>query len=114
MVNQPIATTPDPPYYAVVFTSRHSGDDFEGYAAMAARMMELAAEQPGFLGVETARRDDGVGITVSYWADEASIRAWHDVAEHRAAQERGKQQWYPQWRVRVCKVEREYGTPFDK
>ena len=101
-----IAETPEPPYVAVVFTSlRTDGDN--GYAVMSARMEELAAQQPGYLGIEAAR--DGLGITVSYWADEASARAWKEVAEHVVAQQRGRDTWYADYRVRVATVTRDYG-----
>ena len=102
-----IARTPQPPYYAVIFTSIRTGVE-NGYEAMAQRMVELAAEQPGFLGVESARED--VGITVSYWRDPDSIAAWKRHAEHQIAQERGKQDWYSAYKTRICKVEREYGN----
>lgn len=101
------ATTPKPPYYAVIFTSMRSEGDNE-YLHTAERMLELASQQPGFLGFETARED--IGISVSYWTDEASIKAWKANAEHLAAQQRGKQDWYQWYRVRVCRVEREYGS----
>lgn len=104
----PIASTPKPPYYAVIFTSERTDED-QGYGAMAARMAELAAEQPGFLGVESARSNEGLGITVSYWASLEAIAAWKAVLEHREAQQLGRDQWYRRYRVRVCKVEREYG-----
>jgi heme-degrading monooxygenase HmoA len=100
------ARTPEPPYVAVIFTSVPSGDD-RGYAVMAARMAELAAAQPGYLGVESARAE--VGITVSYWVDEASARDWKAVAEHLVAQQRGREAWYADYRVRVATVSREYG-----
>lgn len=101
-----LAPTPQPPYYAVIFSSlRTAGDD--GYADMAARMLELAAQQPGFLGVESAR--DGLGITVSYWENPEAIQAWKQNAEHQMAQRRGRDQWYSAFRVRVAKVERDYG-----
>ena len=102
-----IANTPKPPYYAVIFTSMRTDVD-AGYDAMAQRMEQLAAQQPGFLGVESAR--DGVGITVSYWESEAAIAAWKRNAEHLVAQERGQREWYAAYRTRVCKVEREYGA----
>lgn len=101
------ARTPNPPYYAVIFTSKRSDEDND-YQHTAERMLELASKQAGFLGFETARED--IGITVSYWADEASIRAWKANVEHLAAQQRGKQDWYRWYRVRVCRVEREYGA----
>lgn len=100
------AVTPEPPYVAVIFTSvRTEGDN--GYAAMSARMDALAAEQPGYLGIEAAR--DGLGITVSYWADEASAQAWKQVAAHVVAQQRGRETWYADYRVRVAVVQRDYG-----
>ncbi|WP_071871221.1 antibiotic biosynthesis monooxygenase family protein [Atopomonas hussainii] len=100
-----IANTPAPPYYAVIFTSeRHEGD--HGYAAMAERMLALAAQQPGFLGVESARSD--VGVTVSYWADLESIKCWKANAEHLEAQRLGKERWYSAFKTRIAKVERDY------
>jgi heme-degrading monooxygenase HmoA len=104
-----IATTPEPPYVAVIFTSLRTEEDDEGYAAMAARMEELGAEQPGYLGIESVR--DGLGITVSYWRTEADARAWKQVAEHLGAQHLGQQQWYRAYRVRVAVVQRDYGRP---
>ena len=102
-----IANTPRPPYYAVIFTSLRTGAE-EGYEAMAQRMVKLAALQPGFLGVESAR--EGLGITVSYWESESAIAAWKRNAEHLVAQERGRSDWYRAYRTRVCRVEREYGV----
>lgn len=104
-----IAATPEPPYVAVVFTSlRTQGDN--GYSLMSMRMDELAAQQPGYLGHETARDADGAaGITVSYWVDEDAARAWKQVAEHTVAQQRGRDVWYSDYRVRVASVLREYG-----
>ncbi|MBY5984577.1 antibiotic biosynthesis monooxygenase family protein [Halomonas cupida] len=104
------AATPTPPYYAVVFTSLRTAGD-HGYADMADKMVELAAQQPGFLGIESAREDgeNGLGITVSYWADLVSIRAWKAQLDHRQAQAMGRERWYASYRVRVSLVEREYG-----
>ncbi|ART56583.1 antibiotic biosynthesis monooxygenase [Acidovorax carolinensis] len=101
-----LANTPAPPYYAVIFTSLRTEGD-QGYGAMAERMVELAAQQPGFLGVESAR--DGLGITVSYWTDLASIAAWKANAEHQEAQHRGREQWYAGFKTRIARVERDYG-----
>ena len=101
-----IAVTPEPPYVAVIFTSTRTDGD-RGYAAMAARMDELAAEQPGFLGVDSAR--SGIGITVSYWRDEESARSWKGVTAHLVAQRRGRDVWYSDYRVRVAHVTWEYG-----
>jgi heme-degrading monooxygenase HmoA len=102
-----IANTPEPPYYAVIFSSHRTPGD-HGYGAMAERMMELAAMQPGFLGVESVRED--LGITVSYWASLDAIRAWKRNAEHLEAQRLGHDKWYSTFRVRVARVEREYGV----
>lgn len=108
MSSHGFAKTPEPPYYAVIFTSvRTEGD--RGYAEAAERMVALASEQPGFLGIESARGADGVGITVSYWATEEAIRAWKRHVEHAAAQEKGKETWYRDYALRVAKVERAYG-----
>ncbi|KGN31291.1 hypothetical protein N802_04175 [Knoellia sinensis KCTC 19936] len=102
----PIAQTPAPPYTAVIFTSLRTEGD-HGYAVMSARMTELASQQPGFLGVESAR--EGVGITVSYWRDDDAAAAWKQVAEHLIAQERGRAVWYDDYVVRVATVTRAYG-----
>ncbi len=103
-----VASTPAPPYYAVIFTSvRTSGDG--GYASMADRMVELAAEQPGYLGMESVRDEAGVGITVSYWTSEEAIANWKANAEHAVARDMGREHWYQAFEVRVAKVERAYG-----
>jgi len=104
-----IANTPKPPYIAVIFTSLLRGESQE-YSATARRMEELAREQPGYLGIESARGADGLGITVSYWATMEAVRSWKAVAEHLVAQRRGRDEWYRAYRTRVCAVEREYGT----
>jgi len=101
-----IAKTPRPPYYAVIFTS-HRSDGDNGYGEMADRMVELAEKQPGFLGIETAREE--VGITVSYWSDIESIKKWKTNSEHQEAQYIGRKSWYSEFRVRISKVERDYG-----
>jgi heme-degrading monooxygenase HmoA len=103
------ASTPQPPYYAVIFTSTRTDGD-QGYDAMAERMAELAAQQPGYLGVESTRGAEGLGITVSYWRDLDAISAWKAYAEHRIAQETGKRRWYEHYEVRIAKVERAYSA----
>jgi heme-degrading monooxygenase HmoA len=105
----PLARTPKPPYYAVIFTSRRTAADPEGYDRTGDRMVELAATMPGYLGIESARNSDGVGITVSYWDSVESIRRWRDHAEHRVAQLAGKERWYERYSLRVCRVEKQYG-----
>jgi heme-degrading monooxygenase HmoA len=105
------AMTPEPPYYAVVFASQRNGDGDHGYGATADRMVELAAQQPGFLGVESVRGADGFGITVSYWDSEESIRAWKRHAEHAAARDRGRKEWYEHFELRIARVERAYSGP---
>jgi len=102
-----IAVTPQPPYYAVIFTSSRTPRD-NGYDHMATRMVELAMQQPGFLGIESAR--EGLGITVSYWSDEESIKLWKQNAEHLDAQKQGREKWYSEFKVRISKVERDYGV----
>jgi heme-degrading monooxygenase HmoA len=106
----PFARLPEPPYYAVIFSSRRTAGE-AGYGAMAERMVELAAQQPGFLGVESVRGADGFGITVSYWRSEEDIAAWRRHAEHRVAQEQGRAQWYEHYELRVARVDRAWGGP---
>jgi heme-degrading monooxygenase HmoA len=103
------AKTPAPPYYAVIFSAQHSGQARAAYERTAERMIELAAERPGFLGIETVRGADGFGITVSYWTSEDAIAAWKADAEHQAAQDAGKSTWYEHFELRVARVERAYG-----
>lgn len=104
----PLARLPEPPYWAVIFTSLRTPGDAEGYARTAERLVALAREQPGFLGVESVRDAEGVGITVSYWRDEESIREWKRLAVHAAAQREGRSRWYEDYELRVAKVERAY------
>jgi len=102
-----LARTPEPPYYAVIFSSLRTEGE-HGYEAMARRMVELAAQQPGFLGVDTTRGAEGLGLTVSYWKDLASIAQWKKNPEHLDAQRKGRNQWYANFVMRIAKVEREY------
>lgn len=104
---------PEPPYYAVIFTSLRRELPDDGYGAAAERMEELAREQPGFLGVESARGADGLGITVSYWATRDDVVAWGRHAEHILAQQRGRSEWYRWYSLKVCRVEagREFSRP---
>jgi len=104
-----LAQTPQPPYYAVIFSSLRTSET-DGYGDTATRMVELAYEQPGFLGVESARQE--VGITISYWDSLDAIRQWKQQAEHRLAQQQGRQRWYESYTVRICRVERAYA--FDR
>ncbi|MCV6575912.1 MAG: antibiotic biosynthesis monooxygenase [Cohaesibacter sp.] len=102
--------TPEPPYYAVIFTNLlHK--EHPGYEAMGQAMFELALQQPGCFGAESTRDDTGLGITVSYWRDEDSIAAWKAQAKHMVAQKMGMETWYSHYEVRVAKVERAYTGP---
>jgi len=102
------ANTFKPPYYAVIFSSLKELDNL-GYEEMAKRMVELVENQDGFLGAESLRDSSGFGITVSYWKDLESIKKWKSNLEHLEAQQRGKELWYKKYKIRVAKVEREYG-----
>ncbi len=98
---------PEPrPYYAVIFTSERTAAE-EGYEEMASRMLELAARQDGYMGVDSVR-EGTLGVTVSYWRDLAAIRRWKSDLEHLEAQRAGRETWYRAYRVRICRVEREY------
>ena len=104
-----IAITPNPPYYAVIFSTLLS-DNLDGYEETAKRMETLAKQQPGYLGIESAR--SGIGITVSYWKSLDAIVQWKNNIEHTEVRNMGRSIWYQKYQVRICKVEREYG--FDK
>ena len=108
MGDDKLATTPEPPYYAVIFSSLRTPQDDQGYGVAADRMAQLASEQPGYLGVDSVRAANGVGITVSYWASEAAIVAWRRNAEHTIVREQGRKSWYREYELRVAKVERAY------
>lgn len=101
-----IAQTPKTPYYAVIFTSIRTEKGEKEYTIMAELMLNLAKQQPGFLGEESAR--NAVGITVSYWKDLESIKAWKQQTDHKLAQQKGKADWYQQYKTRICKVDRDY------
>ncbi|QDO96796.1 antibiotic biosynthesis monooxygenase [Ferrovibrio terrae] len=101
------ASTPKPPYYAVIFSSQRTEGD-NGYGAAADRMAELAAQQPGFLGMESTRGADGFGITVAYFDTEENIRAWKRNMEHAAARQKGREVWYAHYEIRIARVERAY------
>lgn len=105
------AATPQPPYYAVIFSSRRTGKDAGGYAEMAAKMDALATTMPGYLGIESIRSAENETITVSYWQSEDAIRNWRTNAEHKIAQETGKKEWYEHYELRIARVERAYGGP---
>ena len=102
----PLAPLPDPPYYAVIFTAQRTQSDAD-YAETAAQMRALAQAQRGYLGMEAA--GDQFEITVSYWSDLDAIATWKRNVDHAAAQRRGRNSWYSDFCVRVCKVERDYG-----
>ena len=106
--DQRLASTPEPPYWVVIFTSRRSGEDEEGYARMAAAMEELARRQPGYLGIESTRDAEGVGVTLSYWSSEQAIHDWKRVVAHAEAQRLGHSRWYADFVLRVARVERAY------
>ncbi len=102
------ASTPEPPYFAVIFSSSRHSKPNDGYGMMAEKMLTLAAQQPGFLGVETSRDEQGFGITVSYWSNRDAITNWKQQTDHLAAQQQGQSEWYKEYHVRVCCVEKEY------
>lgn len=103
---------PQPPCYAVIFTSRLREDAGGGYSRVAQEIADLAATMPGYLGFESAR-ENGLGIAVSYWDSLESIRTWRDNERHAAARERGRRDWYAMFDVRVARVERHYEWQFE-
>ncbi|WP_120501817.1 antibiotic biosynthesis monooxygenase [Roseovarius sp. EL26] len=109
-MNDRFTKTPEPPYYAVIFTNQLSEND-GGYETMGNKMFEMALDQPGCLGAESTRDSSGLGITVSYWKDEAALSEWKANAKHLVAQNMGIEQWYAHYELRVAKVERAYNGP---
>ena len=91
-------------YFAAIFTTQRSqsGDDI--YEIMTSRMVALAQQQQGFLGLESVRGDDGIGITVSYWTDHEAIQNWGRQAEHVSVQAMGRQEFYQWYRIRIAEV----------
>ncbi|MDG2339827.1 MAG: antibiotic biosynthesis monooxygenase [Paracoccaceae bacterium] len=104
------APMPDPPYYAVIFSTKVT-NNLDGYPEMAEKMEALAQGQPGYIGIESARETAGIGITVSYWQSEEAVLNWKAVAGHMLAQKVGKERWYDHYVLRVAKVERQYDGP---
>ncbi|TPW32996.1 antibiotic biosynthesis monooxygenase [Martelella alba] len=100
---------PAPPYYIVAFSSQRREADHLAYDAMSDKMVELAQEQPGFIGFDSARGNDGFGITNSYWENEEAIRAWKRNVDHLAAQHLGRENWYEAYDVRIGRIDRAYG-----
>ena len=98
------------PYYAVIFTSTQT-EATKGYAKMADQMQNLAKQQNGYLGIDSAKNE--IGITVSYWESIDAIKQWKANTEHLFAQQNGREQWYNWYNVRICKVEREYEFKLD-
>ena len=109
-MNDRFAKTPNPHYYAVIFTNQLSSND-EGYGAMADKLVEISKDQPGFLGIESTRDTTGLGITISYWKDEDSISAWKQNAKHLIAQKAGIERWYAHYELRVARIDRAYSGP---
>jgi heme-degrading monooxygenase HmoA len=112
-MNDRFAKAPPPPYYAVIFTNQLSDND-KGYEAMGDKMFKLAMEQPGCYGAESTRDASGLGITISYWKDEAALSEWKANAKHLVAQNMGIEQWYDHYELRVAKVERAYSGPYGR
>ena len=100
-------SAPLPPYYAVIFSSTATNNQ-DGYAAMSEDMKTLAAQQPGFLAIESARHETG-GITVSYWQSLEDIRRWKANLRHLQAQKLGRDKWYSRYQIRIARVEKAYG-----
>jgi heme-degrading monooxygenase HmoA len=98
------------PYYAVIFTSTQT-EHVEGYCEMANKMEALAKQQKGYLGIDSAKND--VGITVSYWETLEAIKNWKANTKHLFAQQKGREQWYNWYNVKICMVEREYEFTLD-
>lgn len=102
-----MSNLPQTPYFAVIFTSKRASED-SGYSDMAKRMEAMSRQQNGFLGIQSVRDANGIGITVSYWRTLEDIANWKKDTEHILAQQKGKSDWYTGYEVRISKVERQY------
>lgn len=102
-----IAITPNPPYYAVIFSSKRTENE-KGYNQMSKKMLELAQQQEGFLGIESVSEKNGFDLTISYWDSLKSIQNWREHAAHQTAKQKGKVDWYSMFKTRICKVEHDY------
>ncbi|MCP5037729.1 MAG: antibiotic biosynthesis monooxygenase [Rhodobacteraceae bacterium] len=109
-MNDRFAPLPDPPYYAVIFTNQLA-EDAAGYGEMADKMVILATQQDGYIGAESTRDINGLGITVSYWKDHSALVDWKKQVDHLGAQALGKSRWYKHYNLRIAKVERNYSGP---
>lgn len=106
-----ISKTPSPPYYAVIFTSINALVDHTEHTEMYGRLAKLAENYPGYLGIEAARNPDGTGVAGVYFKDQAAIDAWAKDPEHQVAKKMGREVWYSNYMIRICRVERAYGRP---
>ncbi|MFO0995426.1 MAG: antibiotic biosynthesis monooxygenase [Alphaproteobacteria bacterium] len=106
-----ISRTPEPPYYAVIFTSINADTDHREHSQMYERLVAVAARYEGFLGIEAARNRDGCGVAAIYWKDADAIAAFARDPEHAIAKKKGREVWYSHYLIRICKVERAYGRP---
>lgn len=106
-----ISSTPQPPYYAVIFTSINAPVDHTEHVEMYGRLVRHAQTFAGYLGIEGARNGDGTGVAAVYWKDLESIRAWAKDPMHQVAKAKGREVWYSHYMIRICRVEREYGRP---
>jgi heme-degrading monooxygenase HmoA len=93
---------------AVIFVAQRTGDDDDAYNAAAVQMAALAALQPGYIGIDSVRGSDGLGITVSYWRDDDAAKAWRDNPQHTAIRDAGRSRWYSQYSLHVAEVTRSY------
>lgn len=107
-MNERFAQTPDPPYWAVMFTNQRTSRETPEYERMAETLARIAPDQPGYLGIESTRDAEGFGITLSFWASEEAIAAWKRVAAHQQAQRSGHDRWYEDFHLRIGRVERAY------
>ncbi|MEW2386589.1 antibiotic biosynthesis monooxygenase [Micromonospora sp. NPDC047707] len=108
MLTNSTSAWPEPPYYAAILSTWHTGEDLEGYAETAVQMVQAAESQPGYLGRESLEGPDGHELTVVYYTTDEAIRRWREIAEHLVAQRLGRERWYEAYEVRIARVERSY------
>jgi heme-degrading monooxygenase HmoA len=92
-----------------VFRARLRADaNMAAVAAIGERMHAIATAMPGFVSYKDYTAEDGENVTVVEFDSEAEQLAWRNHAEHRDAQERGRREFFSEYQIQVCRVERAY------
>ena len=96
---------------AVIFEAQPGPGRKEAYLDAAERLRPLLAKIDGFISIERFESVTHPGkiLSLSFWRDEAAVRHWRNVEEHRRVQAAGRQSIFADYRLRVAQVIRDYG-----